>query len=152
DGANPGLVTRIVPPRGNTGPSPDYTYATTFTYYASPSPQAGLLQNTTDAFGNQTTFTYDAVGRRLTMVDPNGNVSGGNAVAHPWSYTYDNEDRVASVAGPAPTTGGAALTTQYQYDPVGNRTAVIDANGQVTTYAYDFRDSVVEVDQSPLVW
>jgi hypothetical protein len=30
DAANPGLVTRVIPPRGNTGGSPDSTYATSF--------------------------------------------------------------------------------------------------------------------------
>ena len=35
-------------------------------------------------------------------------------------------------SAPAPIAGGAALVTQYQYDAVGNRTVVIDANGQVT--------------------
>ena len=37
---------------------------------------------------------------------------------------------------PAPTHGGTALTTALQYDPVGNRSVVVDANGQVTTYGY----------------
>ena len=30
----------------------------------------------TGALGNQTTFDYDAVGRRTSIVDPNGNVPG----------------------------------------------------------------------------
>src|SRR5205814_4634550 len=72
--------------------------------------------------------------------------------AHTWSYVYDDEDRLTATSAPAPITGGAALTTQYQYDPVGNRTATIDANGQVTKYLYDVRDSLAEVDQSPLAW
>ncbi|MGH9188519.1 MAG: hypothetical protein ACRD0Q_00570, partial [Acidimicrobiales bacterium] len=42
DAANPGLVTRVIPPRGNTGPSPDYSYATTMTYGTSGT-QAGQL-------------------------------------------------------------------------------------------------------------
>ncbi len=35
---------------------------------------------------------------------------------------------------------------------VGNRTGVIDANGQVTKYLYDVRDSLAEVDHSPNPW
>ena len=151
DPNNPGLVTRIIPPRGNTGSSPDYSYATTFVYYGSGS-EAGMLASTTDPLGNETTYTYDSVGRRLTMVDPNGNVSGGNPAAHTWTYSYDNEDRVTQVQAPAPATGGSPLTTTSQYDPVGNRTVVIDANGQVTKYAYDARDLLIEVDQSPNPW
>ena len=151
DSANPGLVTRIIPPRGNTGPNPDYTYATTMAYFASGS-QAGMLQSSTDPDGNQTTYTYDAAGRRLTMVDPNGNTSGGVPGDHTWSYSYDAEDRLLRQVAPAPAHGGTALTTTFQYDPVGNRTVVIDANGQVTTYAYDVRDQLNEVDQSPNAW
>jgi RHS repeat-associated protein len=151
DASNPGLVTRIIPPRGNTGPTPDYTFATTMAYYSSGSP-AGMLQSSTDADGNQTTYTYDAAGRRLTMVDPNGNASGGVPGDHTWSYTYDAEDRLLTQVAPAPVHGGTALTTTFQYDAVGNRTAVIDANGQVTVYLYDVRDQLTEVHQSPNSW
>jgi YD repeat-containing protein len=52
----------------------------------------------------------------------------------------------------APQAGGSALTTQSQYDPVGNRTVVIDADGQVTKYLYDERNLLNEVDQSPNLW
>ena len=154
DSANPGMVTRIIPPLGNTGPTPDYSYATSYAYYnaTANSTEAGMLQSTTDPLGNVTSYTYDAVGRKLTMVDPNGNVSGGTPSDHTWSYTYDNEDRLTSVSAPAPTSGGTALTTNYTYDPVGNRTVVTDANGQVTKYSYDVREMLSEVDESPLTW
>ena len=76
DAANPGLVTRTIPPRGNTGASPDYAYATTFTYYTSGS-NAGLLQQLTDSLGNATTYDYDAAGRMTASVDPLGNAAGG---------------------------------------------------------------------------
>ncbi|MCL4371690.1 MAG: hypothetical protein M1380_12445, partial [Chloroflexi bacterium] len=151
DSANPGLVTRIIPPRGNTGGSPDYSYATTMAYYGSGS-AAGMLQSTTDALGNLTTYTYDSVGRRTSMVDPNGNAAGGVPADHTWGYSYDNEDRLLSTTAPAPTSGGSALVTHYQYDAVGNRTVVIDANGQVTRYLYDVRDSLKEVHQSSSPW
>ncbi len=71
DAANPGRITRIIPPRGNTGDTPDYTYATTLAYYGSGS-QASLLQSQTDALNHTTTYTYDAVGRLTGMIDPNG--------------------------------------------------------------------------------
>ncbi|MBI2454806.1 MAG: SDR family oxidoreductase, partial [candidate division NC10 bacterium] len=45
DSNNPGLVTKIIPPRGNTGGSPDYSYATTMAYFGSGT-KAGLLQIT----------------------------------------------------------------------------------------------------------
>jgi YD repeat-containing protein len=56
DTANPGRITRIVPPRGNTGGSPAYTYATTQTWNATGS-QAGLLASRTDPLGNKTTYS-----------------------------------------------------------------------------------------------
>ena len=151
DANNPGLVTRIIPPRGNTGASPDYSYATTMAYYG-PGSEAGMLSSTTDPLGNLPTYSYDSVGRRTSMVDPDGNASGGVPADHTWSYSYDNEDRLLSTTAPAPASGGSALVTHYQYDPVGNRTVVIDANGQVTKYVYDVRDSLAEVHQSTSPW
>jgi YD repeat-containing protein len=151
DAANPGLVTRVIPPRGDTGGTPDYTYATTFAYFTSGT-RAGLLQSVTDAVGDVTTYDYDAVGRRISMVDPNGNAAGGVPAQHTWEYSYDNEDRVRFVRAPAPTVGGSQLVTEFRYDAVGNRTTVIDANGQVTRYLYDERDSLSQVHQSPNPW
>jgi RHS repeat-associated protein len=139
---------------------PDYTYATTFVYAtpnasptATPVAASGMLVSTTDPLGNKTTYAYDPVGRRLSMVDPNGYASASATPAdHTWSTTYDNEDRPLQVAAPSPTAGATALVTTYEYDPVGNRSVVIDANRQITTYEYDVRDSLAEVDQSPATW
>jgi RHS repeat-associated protein len=152
DPANPGQVTRVIPPLGNTTGTPDLSYATSFADGQPGSIAAGLLLTVTDPLGDATSYGYDPVGRRTSMVDPVGNASGGNPAAHTWQYSYDGEDRLTQASAPAPTTGGNLLVTQYQYDPVGNRTATIDANGQVTTYAYDARDSLAQVTQSPLPW
>jgi YD repeat-containing protein len=138
DSANPGLVTRVIPPRGNTGPNPDYTFATSLTYATSGS-EAGMLLSATDPLGNQTGYTYDAVGRRTSLSDPLG---------HAWTFTYDSEDRLTQATAPAPVVGGAVLTTSAAFDPVGNRLSLTDANGQITRYQFDVRDSVAEVDQS----
>ena len=151
DPANPGAVTKIIPPRGNTGPTPDYSFATTLVYFDSGS-QTGLLLSATDALGNQTTYEYDAVGRRISTVDPNGNASWGVPADHTWTTEYDAEDRVRFIHAPAPTSGGSTLTTEFRYDNVGNQTLVIDANGQVTLYGYDERDGLTQVQQSPDEW
>lgn len=111
DAANPGLVTRVIPPRGNTGPSPDYTYATTYTYFG-PGPQAGMLASVADALGNTTTYGYDALGRPLSVVDPLGNAAGGVPADHRTDYVYDNEDRTRFVRLPAPSAGGAQLVSE----------------------------------------
>jgi YD repeat-containing protein len=151
DPANPGLVTRLIPPRGNTGPSPDYSYGTTFTFGSSGS-QAGMLIGTSDALGNVTTTTYDAVGRATSTVDPLGNAVGGVPTDHTTQYVYDTEDRLRFAKAPAPQAGGAQLVIETRYDAVGNQTVQIDASGQVTTYAYDVRDGLFQVKESPNAW
>ncbi|MBI3978818.1 MAG: RHS repeat protein, partial [Chloroflexi bacterium] len=151
DAANPGLVTRAIPPRGTAGPTPDYSYATSFAYGTS-GVTAGVLLTTTDPLGNQTTYGYDAVGRRTSMVDPMGYAPGGVPAEHTWQWSYDGEDRVRFARTPPPSAGGAQLVTEYRYDVVGNREVVIDANGQVTRYGYDERDSLQYVVQFPEAW
>lgn len=151
DVANPGLVTRVIPPRGNTGPSPDYTYASALTYYTTGS-KAGQLMEVTDPLGNKTSYDYDAVGHLISVVDPLGNAAGGVPTEHTTGYTYDKEDRLRFVTQPAPTAGGAPLVSETRYDEVGKPVVRIDANGQVTTYAYDERNSLFQVKESPNVW
>ncbi len=149
DSANPGLVTKVVPPRGNTTSTPDDTYATTFTYFPSGDPAAGLLKSVTDPAQSKTTYTYDRVGRLLSMVDPNGNAAGGVQADHTWQYVYDNEDRPTSLK--TPPVDGNQLVTLFAYDAVGNRVSATDANGQITRYLYDNRDLLQEVQESPTV-
>ncbi len=151
DAANPGLVTKVIPPRGNTGPTPDYTYATTNTYFTTGS-KAGMLQSVADPLGNVTTYDYDAVGRRTSMVDPNGNATGANPTEHTWTYEYDRKDHLRFSRAPAPQVGGSALVSESRYDEVGNKVVAIDANGQVTKYTYDERNSLKEVRESPAAW
>lgn len=151
DSINKGMVTRVTPPLGNEGSSPDYSYATTFSYAQSGS-QAGMLVTVNAPESATTTYTYDAVGRQLTMVGPRGNESGATPADFTWSYSYDDEDRLLSVTAPAPDSQSSSLVTQYVYDDVGNQTVVIDPNGQVTKYVYDNRDSLTQVQQSPDAW
>jgi RHS repeat-associated protein len=151
DAANPGLVTRVISPRGNTGPSPDYAYATTLTYFTSGT-RRGMLQDVTDPLGNKASYDYDPVGRLLSVVDPLGNAAGGVPAEHTTSYNWDKEDRLRFRTLPAPIAGGGGLVTETRYDEVGNEIVRIDANGQVTTYAYDSRNSLFQVRESPLTW
>ena len=151
DAANPGMVTRMIPPRGNTTGSPDLTYATSYAYFASGT-RAGLLQQVTDPLGNATTFDYDAVGRLTSSVDPLGNAAGGVPAEHRTEFSYDKEDRVRFVKLPAPTAGGSQLVSETRYDDVGNPIVRIDAKGQVTSFVYDERDSLRQVKESPAAW
>jgi len=152
DSANPGLVTRVIPPRGNTTGTPDYTYATTLTYFAS-GPKAGLLSTVANALGDTTAYDYDAVGRLTSRVDPLGNQAiGGWGPYHTTAFTYDKEDRVLTQSVPPALFEGAALITQTRYDEVGNATVRIDESGQVTTFAYDERDALFQVKEAPTTW
>jgi YD repeat-containing protein len=127
DAANPGRVTRVTPPRGNTGPTPDPAFATTLAYFGTGHASAGLLRSVTDPLGNAATYEYDGVGRRLRMVDKLGNTAGGTPGDHTWEYEYDQEDRPRFFRRPAPSPGEARPVTEYRYDAVGNREALVDA-------------------------
>jgi RHS repeat-associated protein len=151
DVANPGLATKIIPPRGNTGPTPDYTFAVTLTYGTSGS-EAGMLTRSSDALGNATTYGYDAVGRRTSMVDARGNAPGTNPNEYRSTWEYDAEDRVVRATVPAPVPGGPALVEQWSYDRAGNLAVSIDANGQVKKFLYDVRNLLRETQESPSAW
>lgn len=151
DAANPGLVTRVIPPRGNTAPSPDYTYATTFTYYTTGS-TSGLLKDVSDPLGNKASYDYDAVGRLISTVDPLGNASGGVPSEHTTQFSYDKEDRLRFRTLPAPVAGGAGLVDETRYDAAGNPIVRIAANGQVAMFGYDERNSLATVTQSAQPW
>lgn len=151
DSLNPGARTKVIPPRGNTTGTPDYTYATTYAYGTSGS-QSGMLVQETSPLGEITSYQYDAVGRMTGMVNPRGYVSGANPTDFTWQYVFDNEDRQRFVKAPPPTSGGSQLVTEFRYDAVGNKTSEIDANGQVTRFVYDIRDNLKETHQTPNVW
>src|SRR5207247_9553432 len=88
DTNHPGRPPRVVEPRGNTTGTPDLAYSTLLAYDAS-----GNLTSATDADQNQTTNGFDNVGRRTSMVDPDGNAVGGVPAEHTWLTGYDALDR-----------------------------------------------------------
>lgn len=89
---------------------------------------ANDVATVTDATTEDVTSTssYDAWGRVLTTIDPDG-VTASTVFAA-------NSTDVASTADD-PDNGAA--TTNYGYDAVGNRTTVISPLGRTTTTAYD---------------
>jgi RHS repeat-associated protein len=105
-------------------------------------------------------YSYDAVGNRLTSAGPtsytynssneitstsaatytydgNGNTTSKTDSRGTTSYTWDFENRLASVA--LPGTGG---TVNFRYDPFGKRIEKIAPTG-TTVYAYD-GDNITE--------
>jgi len=67
------------------------------------------------------TYSYDAVGNRLTMVDPTGTTS----------YAYDDLSRPTSVTFPGPE------TVSYQYHNVGTPSRVTYPDTKYVDYTYD---------------
>jgi RHS repeat-associated protein len=86
----------------------------------------------TDPLGNTTEYAYDAVGNRISMTDAEGVVT---------RYEYDELGRLSAVEenfqGGVASDHETNVRTEYAYDPVGNRLAIEDANGHVTTFFYD---------------
>ena len=139
DVANPGLPTTIVAPRGNINPlTPDYTYSQILNYDA----QANLATRV-DADGALTRYCYDTVGRRTSMVDPDGTELCGAGGAHTWLTVYDPNDRVTTETDPL---GHSTLTG---YNATGDRLTSTDRNGNVTTYTYDSAARLATVQQKP---
>jgi len=76
-------------------------------------------------------YTYDHVGRPLTVSDSNGT----------YSYTYDTAGRMVTEVSPGPR------TIQYQYDANGNRTKLIWPEGYNNPVSYDALNRVTEVKE-----
>jgi RHS repeat-associated protein len=91
----------------------------------------GELQSVTSHLGNKTTYALDDDGRTTSMVEPRGNVSGGTPSHYTWSYEYDpvgNRTRVVDPLG---------NDVEYAFDAVDNLTLVTDQRGNATGFTYD---------------
>ena len=95
-----------------------------FTYNYDP---AGRISSLTNPEKQVSSWLYDAAGRMTANLLANGTQV---------SNTYDNADRVLLLANL--TSGGTTLSSFiYTYDQMGNRTQVIEANGDVVSWSYD---------------
>ena len=72
-----------------------------------------------------TTYTYDDVGNRATMVDQDSGTT---------TYTYDDASRLSTVTNPD------SEVTTFAYDAVGSRSTLTRSNGTITTYTYNTRN------------
>lgn len=75
-------------------------------------------------------YVYDALGRRVEMVDGTGEST----------YEYDSLGRLVS------TTDGGGSTISYDYDLVGNATAITYPNGKTVTREFDDADRLEKVN------
>jgi RHS repeat-associated protein len=92
----------------------------------------GDLTTYTDALGAQTTFSYDAVGRRTVQGLPTG---------QQLRYSYDAAGNLVS------ETNAQGIVTTYEYDLQNRRTAhVVDPTGRAvrTEYRYDVADNLLQ--------
>ncbi|MFZ3265601.1 MAG: IPT/TIG domain-containing protein [Terriglobales bacterium] len=114
-----GELTQITDPLG---------HPTSIQYYPT-----GLVQSITDAQNNTTSYTYDARGNRISVIDPI------NGSAHPTNFTYDIMNRLLGITYPNGTSVG------FGYDNRGRRISATDQNNKTTTYAYDDADRLLSV-------
>jgi RHS repeat-associated protein len=122
-----------------------------------------------DARGKSTDFEYDALNRRIAMINPLNHrteydydalgrlVETTDALNRVTGYEYDALDRLTAVVENAkpgdPVDNETNVCTQYGYDPVGNLTSITDANDHVTHFVYDLLDRLIrETDAEDHVW
>ena len=127
----------------------------------------GNLTGVTDAAGNRTTITYDGLGRKTRVQDPDtGTWSYGydalghllrqtDAVGNQLTFTYDLLGRLTRQQG-IPPGGTASTLATHTYDTgggaahaLGRRTGLTDSSGS-TTWAYDQRGRVTGQTQTIL--
>lgn len=86
----------------------------------------GRLSRESKGNGTYTTYEYDAAGQLIHMI----NYAPDDSVQSRFDYTYDangNRTSMTTLAG----------TTTYDYDPIGQLTAVTYPGGRHATYEYD---------------
>ncbi|HEU4962865.1 MAG TPA: RHS repeat-associated core domain-containing protein [Bacilli bacterium] len=95
-----------------------------------------LLTGITYPSGSKSAFGYDKIGRLTSSSNPTASES----------YVYDDLNRVTSMTNSMNGTSGTlSKTTKFDYDKVGNRTAITDADGLQIKYTYDNRDNITSM-------
>ena len=120
-----GRRTSMVSPRGNEKGAEPAKFTTTYTYDADNRPLTA-----TDPDGHVTKTTYDKVGNRTSVTNPDSNAT---------SYAYNAQNELTTVTDPE---GGK---TSYGYDAVGNKTSMTTPLSEKTTYTYDADNRLTKV-------
>ena len=115
------------------GPRTDVNGGTTYVYRTAddtntpPQYRKGDVYQIVDALGHTTTVNqYDPNGRPLQVTDANSGVT---------AFTYSNRGwLISQIVTPA---SGAAQTTNYSYDVVGQLTKVTFPDGSTMSFTYD---------------
>jgi YD repeat-containing protein len=104
------------------------------------------VADTSDAVDEDliTSTVYDVAGRRWRTIEPGGRII---------QFAYDNLDRLIAVTEnvrddcatlPSDSVHRPCnVITRYEYDRAGNRTAIVDANGNRRSFAYDAADQTI---------
>jgi RHS repeat-associated protein len=130
------LSTVTQPSNGDSGTRP----ITTYSNYDG----AGRPRTITDPAGKNTTYTYDALGRVLTVTLPS--VSG---LIFTTTYSYDNFDSATGLVFTNITDPNGKLT-KLGYDEHGRLLKSIDALSNATTYGYtrDLLTSITDANDN----
>ncbi len=99
----------------------------------------GETKSVTTPLGYQTTYTLDNDGRTATMVEPRGNVAGGNPSLYTWTYGYDEAGNRTSVTDPL------GNIVQYGWDAINNLTSVTDQRTNQTQFVFDVLNRIQTV-------
>lgn len=112
----------------------------------------GRVTRTTDAEGHFETYTYDALGNRLSKTAKSA--TGSKVAGGTTTYVYDKRGALLSETLPMASynNAGAAVSTSvtnsYEYDARGNRTKSIEASGlaeaRTTQFVYDKANRLIE--------
>ena len=89
--------------------------------------RVGRISNLTNPEAQITSWSYDAASRVTQSLLANGVII---------SNTYDAGDRLLLLAN-LYASGSTLSSFNYTYNSVGNRTRVIEANGDIVTWSYD---------------
>ncbi len=95
----------------------------------------GRMLSSKNPLGHTETYTYDSEGRLIAKKGVSDDVT--------WHYSYDACGHV--IKETEKHTDGLTLTTEYEYDLLGRKTAVIDPYGNIVRYEYDALDRITKI-------